>query len=158
MNLTAVRRDRRRAIRQQRKRRRKCCAFANAVAVCGNSPAVKLNQMAHDRQAQTKTTKTPGRRTVRLTKTIEYAREKLRSDSLARITDRYRRVRIVLRDADVNLAVVWRELHRVGQEVPDDLLHPRGVGGDRAQSRPGPVVESDSLRVGSRLHDVDCRA
>src|ERR1044072_165694 len=114
--------------------------------------------MANDREAQTKSTKTPRCGTIRLAKTIEHARQKLRIDALARIAHGDRRVRVVLFDADLNFAAVRRELHSVGQEIPDDLLQPRGIGGDRAEARLGSVLKRDSLRVGGWFHDVDCRA
>src|ERR1043165_3404313 len=159
MNLGAVHhRDRLGAISQQWKRRGKSRTFTDAFTVCGHGTAMKLDQMANDREAQTKTTETPRRRTVRLSKTIEHARQKLGRDSLARVAHRDGRVRVVAGNANVDLAAVWGELHCVRKQVPNDLLQAGRVGGDRTETGLGPVVQRDALRIRRRLHHVDRRA
>src|SRR5215470_5657989 len=65
---------------QQRKGHGKSRTLANAFTFSRDSPAMKLNQMPDNRQAQPQAAKAPGSRTIRLTKPIEDARQELRID------------------------------------------------------------------------------
>src|SRR6185369_13525182 len=114
--------------------------------------------MTHDREAKSETAKTARRRTISLQEAIEDARQKFLLDALARVLHRHARVRAVLLNSHTDLAGVRSELHGVGQQVPDDLLQARGVGGNRTQTWFSKVVDRNALRVSRRTNDVDGRS
>src|SRR5687768_18372173 len=114
MNLAALHhRDRFGTIGKQRKRSGKSGPHADPLAFRGNRATVKFDEMTNDRQSQTETTKIPRRRTVRLTKTIEHARQKLRIDALTAVVHGHFRIRSITRHAHVDLAAVRRELYGI---------------------------------------------
>src|ERR1043165_9713516 len=113
--------------------------------------------MPDDREAESQPAKTSRRRTVSLTKAIEYARQKLRIDSLTRVLHGHTRVRSVLVDTHRDLSTMRRELHRIRQQVPDDLMQARRVGRYRTHSRFGVIIDIDALSVSRGLHDIDRR-
>src|ERR1041385_7840366 len=111
--------------------------------------------MPDDREAESQPAKTSRRRTVSLTKAIEHARQNLRIDSLTRVFHRHTRVRTVLVYTHRNLSAMRCELHRVRQQVPDDLMQTGRIGRDRADSRFGVVIDSDAFSIGRGLHYID---
>src|SRR5215217_6878082 len=118
---------------------------------------MKLNQVSHDREAESESAKTSCRGTIGLTKSIEYARQKLPLDALARVFHSHTRIRSMLLDAHTDLSAMWCELHRIRQQVPDDLVQARRVGGDRAESGFGVVIQRDTFSISRRLHNIDRR-
>src|SRR5215213_1654663 len=110
------------SICQERKCRDESRAFVHSVALRGNGAAVKLHEVAHDGEAESQSAKASRRGTISLAKSIKYARQKLRIDSLARVFHRHTHVRSVLIDAQINFSSIRSELHRIRQQVPDDLV------------------------------------
>ena len=58
---------------------------------------------------------------------------------------------------DSGLAIGWRELDGVRQEVPDDLLQPARVGGQRADAEIEVAGQPDAFAVGRGTHRLDRR-
>ena len=67
---------------------------------------------------------------------------------------RQHRVVALLGQADVDLVAAVRELDRIRQQVPDDLLQAAGVAGDERGAARGVDAQRDPPRVGGRLDRV----
>src|SRR5690349_18184873 len=145
------------AIREQRKRGRESRALVYAATLRRNSAAVKLNEMSHNRETESKPAETPRRGTISLTKAIEHTRQKLSIDSLTRVFHRHTRVRSLLVDAHRDLSALRCKLHRIRQQVPDDLMQAGRVGRDRTHSRFGVIIDDNPLSIRRGLHYVDRR-
>src|SRR5690349_11760474 len=64
---------------------------------------------------------------VLLTEPLEDVREKRWIDAGARIGDADRQAMVLPRELDSNLSALRRELDRVREQIPDDLLHARRI-------------------------------
>ena len=84
-----------------------------------------------------------GRGPVRLAETLEHVRQKRRRNSGARIANPMRMG--VARQRDLDRAALRRELDRVGEQIPDDLMQARAVACD-ARRRSAPRRPRRSLR------------
>src|SRR2546426_10261198 len=99
------------------------------AALCADSPAVQLDQVPHDCEAEPESAVCPGEcRTPTLTKAVEDVGQEVASDTLAGITDGDRRT--VLLDSpqlDRNPSAPRGELDCIGKEIPHPLGQPTGV-------------------------------
>ena len=111
--------------------------------------------MFHDRQPESESAVLPRRRPVGLAERLEDVREEFARDSAARVGDRDLDTRRRATHTHVNRAVVRRELDGVGQQVPHDLLQPRGVTLNRGDRRVGVDRDVDPMLVGFGLHDLE---
>src|SRR5437879_4925495 len=91
--------------------------------------------MSHEREPEPKPAVCPGTGAIALAKAVEDIRKEIRLDPLSRITDENLDVRADPLQLDLDPAALWRELHRVAQEVPHDLLQPVGIAADRPPRR-----------------------
>src|SRR4030095_15427125 len=64
------------------------CAATDALAECLDRAAVRLDQMAHDREPETETSMRARRAHVLLAKPLEDVREEIGRDPLPRVLDR----------------------------------------------------------------------
>jgi hypothetical protein len=70
---------------------------------------------------------------IGLAETVEYERQELRRDALAGVVHRDLDLVPVACHGDAHAAALGRELHCIGQQVPDDLLQAGEVGSDDGQ-------------------------
>src|SRR5262249_43919640 len=90
------------------------CAFADTRALRVYGSAMGINQVADNRQAETKTAVRARRRDVGLAKAFEYEGQKVRIDSLTGIGHHDLDARINPTRSNLNLAAFGSELDRVG--------------------------------------------
>jgi hypothetical protein len=103
------------------------CAEAWAFTLDLDAPAVQLDEVAHDRQSESKSAVTPRRRAVGLTEALEHVRQELRLDPEAGVGHAQLQMRGGTRERDADPAVGRRELHGVGEQIPDHLLQAIGI-------------------------------
>ena len=82
---------------------------------------MRFGEMAHDRQAQPQPAMPSRRRAVSLPEALEHVLEEVAGNALPGIRDGDRGARVAVEELDVDPAVPWRELDRVGQQVPENL-------------------------------------
>ena len=132
-----------------------CRAAPLTFAPHAHGTAVQLDEMAHDREAEAEAAILTRARALRLAEAIEDVRQELHTDAGARVRNDDARLAWPRLEGHVDAAARRRELDRVRQEVPDDLLEPvridQGGRGRRRQMR----AEHDVLAVGGRADAVD---
>ena len=113
-------------------------ALAFARAPDPDGAAVQLDEALHDRQPEAEAAVLARRRRVALPEPLEQVRNELRLDADAGVGHADLDVGVHALEQDLDLAVLRRELDGVGQQVPDDLLKPARIAGDR----PGRGIET----------------
>src|SRR5262249_47502287 len=98
-----------------------------AIARRRDRPAVQLDQMFNERKPQPQSAMTPRARRVGLSEVLEDERQELRLDALAGVADRDADTVGVALHAQLDAPALGRELDRVCEQVPHDLLQPRRV-------------------------------
>ena len=93
-------------------------------------------------------------RAVGLAKPLEDGRQDVGRDPLPRVAHHDLDVRVDALQAHLDPSALRRELHGVHQQVPDDLLEPVGVAGDRPGPRVEHALDPDGLGLGGRPHGV----
>src|SRR5438309_2359571 len=116
---------------------------------------MQFDEIAYDREAEPKSAMSTRRRTIGLAKAIEYERQESRVDPLARIAHANLDAFVCSRERDAHVPSARRELDRVREQIPDDLLEPAGVPHHRVQFLAQRCLEDDLLRLGSRAHRID---
>ena len=128
-----------------------------ARALGPHRAAVGGDQLLDDRQAEAEAAVTARGRGVRLLERLEDVGQRLAPDPLAGVLHRHAHVGALALCADPDAAPLGRELHRVRQQVPDDLLHPIGVGGDDQRVVHRLDRDGDPLALRGRRHRLDRR-
>ena len=108
-------------------------------------PAVPLDELARERQADSEAGRDPRRRRVGLRESFEDVRQELGIDAGTGVAHRDARQVVRFHD-DVDRAVSRRELDRVGQQVPHDLPQAVGVAPDDQRPAAARYVQGHSLR------------
>jgi hypothetical protein len=83
--------------------------------------------VTHDRKPQTEAAGLPGCPDLGLPKPLENIRQEVRADTHTGIADDDLDVRIHSFQPHLDATALRRELHRIGQQVPDDLLQAIGI-------------------------------
>src|ERR671928_1656779 len=91
--------------------------------------------MSDDCEPESEPAVLPRRRAVGLSEAVEDVRQKVGRNPLPRVANGDARLREQALDADLDDAARDRELHRVREHVPDDLLKPRRIARDVADAR-----------------------
>jgi hypothetical protein len=98
---------------------------------------VQLDELLDQRQSEPDPGVDAGAGAVTLPKALEHVRQEFGGDPAARVAHHDLDVRARLSEVDLDVAALGGELHRVAEQVPDDLLEPVRIPGDR----PGAGVE-----------------
>jgi len=115
---------------------------------------VRLGDVPDDREAHAEAAVLARRRRVRLPEALEEVRRELRRDPLAGVLHADHRLLAVPVEPDLDAPAWRRELHRVREEVPEDLLEPARI----ALHRPCPRHERrGDLDVARRRRGTDRR-
>src|SRR5580765_5541346 len=130
-------------------------AVVLAVALHDDRSAVQVHQVLDDGETEAEAAESPLATGVFLTKPVEHVRQEFRRDARARVADDDRGVAVGLLEPHFHTPVVRRELDRVRQQVPDDLLQAAGVAGDDAQAPVDKGFNADVLGVGGGRHRLD---
>ena len=113
--------------------------------------------MLHDREAEAEAAVRARDGRVLLAERLEDVRQERRLDARAGVAHDDLDVRVLALHADVDPAALGRELHRVREQVPDDLLEPAGVAAEHARVGVEQDLEAHALRLGGGAHDLDGR-
>src|SRR5690242_18553384 len=97
-----------------------------AVTLGAHAATVQLNQMTHNRQPESHAAMLPARLLIRLPEAIENVWQKVGCNALAGIADHDLEMRVHSLRTNLDPPAARRELDRIGQQVPDDLLQPYG--------------------------------
>jgi hypothetical protein len=92
---------------------------------------VKLREIPDDRQSQAQAAEAPCARGVGLLKPIKHVGQEVRPDAGASVCNDDFSLRPGAAQHDSHTPALWGELERVGQQIPHDLLQPRGIAGHR---------------------------
>lgn len=126
-----------------------------AVAVRRHNAAVQLGEMANDRQAETEPPEAARRRAVTLAEAIKHVRKKVLVDALAGVGNDQLGLPFGAPDDDVHLAAQGRELDRVRQQVPEDLLQAIRIAMDPAVRYIDRRLQPDLFGGGRRFDGID---
>src|SRR5438128_3708762 len=97
-----------------------------ARALRAHGAAVKLDDVLHQREAEPEAAVRARARAVALAERLEDVRNELRRDPDARVGDDDLDARLGARETHAHAAARRRELDRVREQVPDDLLQTIG--------------------------------
>ena len=117
--------------------------------------AVHLDDVTHDRQAQAEASGLARHAALGLAEPIEHKRQEVVADPDAGVADHDFDVRIDPLEPELDATALRRELHRIGQQVPDDLLQPIGIAGHGPDPGIDDGLETHALRIGGRLGGRD---
>src|SRR6185436_16410811 len=123
----ALTRERRRGVGQEDRKR---CAAARAGAVDGNRSPVHLDEVPRQREPDAEPAELARRAGVRLPEALEDVRQVLGGDADAAVLHADHDRPVVAPRAQRDSAARRRELDRVRQQVPQDLLQPIAIGAD----------------------------
>ena len=125
-------------------------AFAGTFGRDG--AAVELDEMADDGEAEAETAVAASGPRIRLTKTLEHVGQEIGRDAGTGVDDGDLDSGVHARHAQRDRARFGRELNRIGQQVPDDLLQPIRIGDDRRQLGLVARLEAEGLGAQRRAH------
>jgi hypothetical protein len=118
---------------------------------------VQLHQVANERQAESEPGVAPRRPAVGLLESLEHVGQHVGSDALPAIADGDLDVRAHPMQLDLDAAFPRGELHRVDEQVPDDLLEPVRVAGDPERAGIEHGLQPEALGLGGRAHRIERR-
>src|SRR5260370_28804314 len=118
---------------------------------------MQFDQLPRDRESEPESAVDAGVWALGLAETIECVRQKIRADSLPRIASRADRLMTLPADANRHFALAGRELHRVGQQVPEHLLQALGIGAHYFRWSFALVLKLQSFCFRAGLHRGDRR-
>src|SRR5262245_37232501 len=104
----------------QRKTCRELGPAAGGIVACVDLTSVQFHEIANERQPNAKSTRRPGWRRVFLGEAIEDARQESRVDARAAVRHSQNSFALDPLNGDTDGAATRRELHRIGEQVPDD--------------------------------------
>src|ERR1043165_6607353 len=113
--------------------------------------------MVHNRQTQPQAAILPRRPLVALSKALKNVGQKLVRNSNAVVADNQLDMRIYALQQNLHAAVLGRELHGIAEQVPEDLLKPVRIAGDRSCRGVEQRLEMDVLGIRSRPDYVERR-
>ena len=108
---------------------RRSLSLARARGVDG--AAVHFDDVSHNRQPEPQSAGLARRASLRLSKPFEHVRQEVRTNADARVADDDFDVRVHAFEPDLDAPFLRRELHRIRQKIPDDLLQSIGIARDR---------------------------
>ena len=128
----------------------KVAPFPGPGAVGLDRPAVLLDEMAHDRQAEAEAAVHAGVGGVGLGEAIEDVRQEPGLDAGPGVAHLDAGAPVHLLEGDGDVPALGAELDRVGEQVRDHLLQARGIARDRADGLVEDDVEVERLALDRR--------
>jgi hypothetical protein len=110
--------------------------------------------MTRDGEAEPEAAELPREPAVSLPKSLEHVRQEFGLDTDTGIADHDLDLRVDPREADLHAAAAGRELHRVGQEVPHDLLQAIRISRHDGRARIEDRLQPDAFGVGRGPHGL----
>ena len=132
---------------QAGKRQRETAALSAAAARRFQHASVQLADLFGDGETEAQAPVLACRRLIGLAKPLEDMRQKFGRNPDARIGDDDRAVAVVCAQLDAHRAAGLGEFHRVGQQIPDDLLQPIAVAGDDGRRREAASIRASRLSL-----------
>src|SRR6476619_1568893 len=114
-------------IRTARQSDRERRTFTDTSGIRAHRPAVQLDELLDHRQTNTHALLRATRPWIRLSKDLEDVRQERRIDSLPVVRDCQKNLVILFFESNNDAAAARRKLHRVVEQVPDDLLEPHRI-------------------------------
>src|SRR5579872_2046499 len=111
--------------------------------------SMQLDQRLDDREAQSQSAITARDRRITLPKAVEHEGQKLGLDTNAGVLDDDLDVRVHTLQNHLDSAARRRELHGVGEEIPQYLLQAVGVATNPADARIQKLVNADAPGFGA---------
>ena len=112
---------------------RRALVFAGARRL--HRPAVHLDDVANDGQAESEAAGLSCRARLGLAETLEHVLQEVGMDAHARVAHDNLDMRVHAFEANLHAAMLGRELHRIRHEIPDDLLQAAWIAGHRSDAR-----------------------
>jgi hypothetical protein len=109
---------------------------------------VQFDEMMYDREPQAEACVLARSCSIGLSKALEDQGQERRADPLTGVLDAQSEVGLVAFDAHLDSAAPGRELDRVGEQIPGDLLQAGGVTGDLTAGCIQRAAELDALGIG----------
>src|SRR5262249_26986862 len=103
-------------------------AFSRASGI--NRPAMQLDQVFDESQAEAEAAVPSSARRVGLAEAVKDVWQEIRADAFARVAHGDANVWVHALQLRFDATALRRELDRVGEQVPDDLLQPVRIAGD----------------------------
>src|SRR5689334_5604924 len=125
------------------------CAVSLAVTRGVNRSSMEFDEVTGDPEAQSEARVLACRAAVSLPKPLEYMRKEIGFDSDPRVADGDFDVRVDPLESYLYSSLFGCEFHRIGDQIPDDLLQAVGVAGDRGR-RVDHRLYSNVLGIGGR--------
>src|SRR5262245_15762432 len=100
-----------------------------------NGSSMKFYKVTRDPEPQSEARVLARRAAFGLTKPLEYVGKEIGVDPDSRIADGDFDVRVDPLESHLYSSLFRCEFHRIGDEIPDDLLQPVRVAGDRGRRR-----------------------
>ena len=142
---------------QERKLHPEGRALALAGALGGHGASMQLDEVANESEPDAEAALGAGAPALALLEAVEDDRQQLGADAGAGIADDDLEVRADPPQGELDAAVSRRELDRVHQEVPDDLLQTVRVAVERAGARIDQRLQPEPLGLERRPHRVERR-
>lgn len=105
-------------------------ALTLAGTLSADDPAMQLDKVLRDRQTQSESKRSAGRRRILLAKPIEHVRQKRRSNALPVILHGDSQSVSGCQQVKLDPARLLRELDSIVHEIPQHLLQPSGIADD----------------------------
>ena len=118
---------------------------------------MQLGEVLGNRQAQAEAPRPSGRGRIGLSETVEDVRQELGRNSLAGVGDDNPHALVVGGHGHVDAAAGARELDRVVNQIPENLLDATAIRRDARQVGVTGRGQPDAFRVGGRLERLDRR-
>src|SRR6266511_2248143 len=96
-------------------------AEAGACAVRLDASAVQVHDVPRDREAEPEAAVQARGGRVRLAEAIEHRGQEVRVDADAGVAHGHYHLIVLLPHVDFDVAIAWRELHGIREQVPEDL-------------------------------------
>jgi len=132
-----------------------CRASIRALALRANRTAVYLDEVSRNSESETQSTMLSSSRAISLSEAFKDVGQELLVDSLAGIRNTDFDRAASLRNLYANTPAAVRKLHRIRQQIPNDLLQPVCVAGNHRGRGVEMSFDPDPLRVSRGTHNVN---
>src|SRR5262249_29060751 len=133
------------------------CTLSLAGTINPNGTAMQFHKMVNNCETKTQTAMLSSTPTFCLPEAVKDIRQKVGPNSLPCVAHNNFDVRVDPFESDLHTPALGRKIDRVGEEIPQDLLQPGGVAGDRTGVRVDHGLDSDSLCLGGRGNGANSR-
>ena len=146
----------RRGFTQQRQTHSKARTFVWSIRLSTDRSTVKLHELLYQRETDTQPAMSTSITAISLTKHLKNVRQKTRINSLPCVRHDQHRAIVFITQTDLDAAARRRELHRIVQQVPGDLLQPQTIAFNQQKLIADIHTNIDPFRRRIRANSFDC--